>query len=84
MLREILEMDLTSVRPFAKIETDAWALFGQATYALSRRVSLTGGVRYTDEQKVIDSIGGTYRIATDILVNPSSFYQYVDRVTFGA
>ena len=72
------------IRPFAKIATNAWALFGQATYALSRRVSLTGGARYTDEKKAIDSTGGAYRIGTDILLDPASFYQYVDSVTFNA
>jgi iron complex outermembrane recepter protein len=72
------------IRPFAKIATNAWALFGQATYPLSRRVSLTGGARYTDEKKAIDSTGGTYRIGTDILLNPDSFYRYADKVTFSA
>ena len=72
------------IRPFAKIGTKAQALFGQATYGLSRRVSVTGGIRYTDEQKDIDNIGGTYLIGTDTLVNPTSFYKYVDRVDFNA
>ena len=40
----------TQTRPFAKIGVKAWALFGQATYSVSSRVSLTGGARYTDEQ----------------------------------
>jgi iron complex outermembrane receptor protein len=72
------------IRPFAKIATNARALFGQATYHLSRRVSLTAGVRYTDERKDTENIGGTYFIRTNTLVNQDSFYQYVDRVTFDA
>ena len=30
-------------------ERDAWALFGQASYALSDRTKLTGGLRYTED-----------------------------------
>ena len=30
-------------------ERDAWALFGQASYALTDRTKLTGGVRYTED-----------------------------------
>ena len=50
------------IRPFATVDAKAWALFGQATYSLSSRVSLTGGVRYTDEQKDIHNTGGMYRL----------------------
>ena len=70
------------IRPFAKIGVKAWALFGQATYSLSRRVSLTGGVRYTDEQKDLDNTGGVYRLGTAILADPASFYDYVDSATY--
>jgi iron complex outermembrane receptor protein len=31
--------------------TDAYALFGEATYALSDRLSVTGGLRWTNEKK---------------------------------
>ncbi len=31
--------------------TDAYAIFGEATYALSDRLSLTGGLRWTNEEK---------------------------------
>ena len=72
------------VRPFAKIGVIAWALFGQATYAVSSRVSLTGGVRYTDEQKDLDNRGGVYRLGTATLLDPTSFYNYVDNAAFHA
>ena len=68
----------TQIRPFAKIGVRAWALFGQATYSVSSRVSLTGGVRYTDEQKDLDNTGGVYRLGTAILADPTSFYDFVD------
>ncbi len=37
-------------------ETDAYAVFAQGTYAISDALSLTAGVRYTDEEKSIFSI----------------------------
>ena len=74
----------TQTRPFAKIGVKAWALFGQATYSVSSRVSLTGGARYTDEQKDLDNTGGVYRIGTAILADPTTFYDYVDNATYRA
>jgi iron complex outermembrane receptor protein len=71
-------------RPFAKIGVDARALFGQGTYTLSRRVSLTAGVRYTREQKDLDNTGGAYRLGTAILAIPASFYDYVEAATYDA
>jgi iron complex outermembrane receptor protein len=71
----------TQTRPFAKIGVKAGALFGQATYSLTRRVSLTGGVRYTNEQKDLDNTGGVYRLGTTTLAVPTSFYNYVDDAT---
>ena len=75
---------ITQIRPFAQIGTDARALFGQATYSVTDRVSVTGGVRYTHEQKDLDSTGGVYRIGTDILLDPTSFYDFVESATFDA
>ncbi len=34
-----------------EIDNSSWALFGQATYAPFEWISLTGGVRYTEEKK---------------------------------
>ena len=41
---------------------------------------MTGGVRYTDEEKALDNTGGVYRLGTAILADPTSFYDYVDHV----
>jgi len=71
-------------RPFATISGSAWALFGQATYRVSSRVSLTGGVRYTDEQKDLHNIGGEYVLGTAIPNNPASFYDFVDSASYQA
>lgn len=72
------------IRPFARVGVKAWAVFGQATYSVSRRVSLTGGLRYTDERKDLDNTGGTYRQGTATLADPTSFYDYVDAASFDA
>lgn len=34
--------------------TDTWSIFGQADYDLTDRLTLSAGVRYTDEQKDVD------------------------------
>ena len=72
------------IRPFSTVDAKAWALFGQATYSLSSRLSLTGGVRYSDEQKDIHNVGGVYRLGTAVLANPASFYDFVDRAIYDA
>ena len=46
------------LRPFSNYGTNARALFGQATYNVSKRVSLTGGVRYTTERKDLHTTDG--------------------------
>jgi iron complex outermembrane recepter protein len=71
-------------RIYPRIDTSAWAVFGQATYRVSRRLSLTGGVRYTDEDKAFANTGGSYRIGTVALADPTSFYDYVDGVNSAA
>ena len=36
--------------------TDAWAVFAQGTFAINDQLSLTAGVRYTDEEKDLTSV----------------------------
>ena len=72
------------IRPFATVDAKAWALFGQATYRVSSQVSLTGGVRYSDEHKETHNVGGVYRLDTGVLANPASFYDFRDRATYDA
>jgi iron complex outermembrane receptor protein len=78
---EISVYPAVQIRPFAKVGVNAGALFGQATYSLTRRVSLTGGVRYTDEQKDLDNTGRVYRLGT---ADPISSYDYLDSATYDA
>jgi iron complex outermembrane recepter protein len=81
---EITFYPAVQIRPFARIGGSARALFGQATYSLSSRVSLTAGVRYTNEQKDLANTGGVYRLGTDILFDPATFYDYVDSASYQA
>lgn len=74
----------TQIRPFATIGTDARAVFGQTTYTVSSRVSVTAGVRYTDERKDLVTTGGVYRFGTEILANPATFYDFAESARFSA
>ncbi|MDA5195044.1 TonB-dependent receptor [Govanella unica] len=39
-----------------KIKINSYAAFGQATFALTDRLSITGGLRYTDEKKIFSTM----------------------------
>jgi iron complex outermembrane receptor protein len=43
------------IRQFGNLETDAWALFGQATWSFNDRWALTVGGRYSDEEKTLNA-----------------------------
>ena len=81
---EITMYPAIQIRPFATIGTHAWALFGQATYSLSSRVSLTGGVRYTDEQKDHPQHWRGVPARDGHPRRSGSFYDFVDSATFDA
>ncbi len=47
----------SEIKYFQQIKTDAYAVFGHATYDLSDRFSLTAGLRYTNESKDFTALG---------------------------
>jgi len=47
---------LSFIQP--EVTAESWAAFGQGTYAVTDRLRVTGGLRYTEDQKARD--GGTY------------------------
>jgi len=47
-----VENVLSRVRTFSKIDTTAYAAFGEATYDLTERLSITAGLRYSYEKKL--------------------------------
>ena len=53
-----------------EIDNQAWALFGQGTYDLTDRTSLTAGLRYTDEKKKYDQVHLDCGIANALGVLP--------------
>jgi iron complex outermembrane receptor protein len=71
-------------RPSSTIDADAWALFGQVTYRLSTRSSVTAGLRYSEDHKTAHNTGGIYQQGTSILAIPASAYDFVDQATFAA
>ncbi len=79
-----LSQDPIQIRPDATTDTQAWALFGEATYRLTKRVGLTGGVRYSDDRKHAHNTGGVYVRDTSTLVNSASFYDFHDTASFDA
>ncbi len=47
---------------------DSWALFGQASYDLTDRLNITGGVRYTEDDRSFDAL----LLPPLVTVNPTS------------
>lgn len=43
-----------AVHPHPSVHTNAWALFGQATYDITDQFSVTAGLRYTEEKKTFE------------------------------
>jgi len=72
------------LRPNGVGDTSAWALFGEVTRDFTDRTSVTGGLRYNDEEKAINNTGGLYLLGTRMLADPRSFYEYADRAHFSA
>jgi iron complex outermembrane receptor protein len=67
-----------------RVESDARAVFGQATLSLTRRLTATAGLRYTSEEKTIDNAGRLY--AFDMPATPlaSGAYVYTDTISGSA
>lgn len=51
LVRRVGAPNLRSFNIFAENKTEAWAAFGEVSYALSDRLTLTAGLRYSDEEK---------------------------------
>lgn len=45
------------------VDAESWALYGDATYSVTNRFRLTGGLRYTDERKVREGVAARYGFA---------------------
>ena len=64
-----------------EVEADSQAGFGQATVGVTRRVSVTGGLRYTRERKTIDNLGRLSTFDVPTLFLPGAYaYHLTHRV----
>ncbi|MBB4860299.1 iron complex outermembrane receptor protein [Novosphingobium chloroacetimidivorans] len=59
---EILQGVNAQITTRQRVDTRSYAAFGQATYSVSDRVRLTGGIRYTYERKTDDETLVTYTL----------------------
>lgn len=67
-----------------RVDASAHAVFGQATYHVSSRVSATAGLRFTGEHKTIDNRGRLTRLEAPFDVVPGSAYAYTDAMSHTA
>jgi iron complex outermembrane receptor protein len=67
-----------------RVDAKAAALFGQATIGLTPRLSLTTGLRYSDERKAIDNAGLITTIDPPATVVSGSQYAYRDSISYSA
>jgi iron complex outermembrane receptor protein len=66
-----------------EVEANSQAGFGQATLGVTRRVSVTGGLRYTRETKTIDNLGRLSTFDLPTLFLPGA-YSYSDAISHAA
>jgi len=50
-------------RVYGDLQSDSYSVFGQATYHASNALSITGGLRYSIDEKQIDSSNSSFSIA---------------------
>ena len=60
-----------------EVTNTSWALFGQATYAVTDRVNITGGLRWTEEKKELTNMN---RLAFGDLITSSTASTVEDAV----
>ena len=92
------EFDIRTVGPGFPPETlvshgnDTWAVFGQASYDISDQLTLTGGLRYTEDDRQFDApsppplvtVNPTEISDTDVSWDLSALYQATENVNLYA
>jgi iron complex outermembrane recepter protein len=66
------------------VDASSEAGFGQATFRVMSRLSVTGGLRFTRERKVIDNAGQLSTIDVPVALVPGSTYAYTDAISHTA
>jgi iron complex outermembrane receptor protein len=74
----------TQVRLDPDVDATSAAIFGQATAALTSRLSATAGLRYTHEEKSITNAGGRYTADEPITLLAGTGYAYADSIEHSA
>ncbi|WP_412546184.1 TonB-dependent receptor [Maricaulis sp. MIT060901] len=72
-------------------ENELWAVFGQVSHQVNERLNLSGGVRYTSDEKSLEVIqavwpaGGPYSVSDEeVSWDLSAYYDYSDETAFFA
>ncbi|MBO6798088.1 TonB-dependent receptor [Maricaulis sp.] len=72
-------------------ENELWAVFGQVSHQVNERLNLSGGVRYTSDEKSLEVIqavwpaGGPYSASDEeVSWDLSAYYDYSDETAFFA
>ena len=85
---EFLRLDQPAVPVQVRLDPQVAAVsragFGQATMALTSRLSATAGIRYTHEGKDIDNSGGRHAFEEPNPLIPGSAYDYTDSIAHSA
>ena len=85
---EVLRLDQPAVPVQVRLDPQVAAVsragFGQATMALTSRLSATAGIRYTHEGKDIDNSGGRHALEEPNPLIPGSAYAYTDSIAHSA
>jgi iron complex outermembrane receptor protein len=66
------------------VAANSSAVFGQATVAVTRRLSATAGLRYTRERKSIVNSGQLSTLDPPEIIQPGSAYAYTDEIEHSA
>jgi len=91
--------DITTVGPnggfppptTVRHENELWAVFGQVSHQATERLNLSGGLRYTSDEKSLEVVqavwpaGGPYSVSDEELSwDLSAYYDYSDETAFFA
>ncbi len=77
-----LPLFAVNVNPVATNRTDAYALYGEATYHVTDRFSLTAGLRYSDEHKKTSVVALSHGVPTGSFAGSQSWDAFTPK--FGA
>jgi len=72
---DFLSLDLQSG---GKFETESYAVFGQGSYHFTDQLTLTVGLRYTDEEKISIIDGVQHQVVTALLFSGDAFKTPLD------